>query len=344
MANETVPVNISLDQDWKEASESGARSSSNFSEKNYLNVRLEKGENEKKLRIRLLPMDPKGGSPFAHVHFHTNVEVNKELVKPGQKPFKSFICLNPKNNPKIDHEKFGNKCPFCEQNRIAYEMAQNAKSELEKKALIEKSLANKSKEAIIVRCIERGKEDEGVKFWKFNIKFDNSDPYHKILDLAKTRAEEGKQIGQEINILDLYNGRDLNLTIKRGNTENQTVIDIIESGVSTPLSNDPEQLSRWLNDEKRWQDVFTPKPYEYLALIQEGKYPWYDRTIKKWVDKATVDAVNAEKKAEQEEELAEANIAVDKSISDMMTTAKVTDETQVVVDVTSEDDDNELPF
>ena len=49
MANETmpVPVNISLDEDWKEASEGGSRRESTFNEKNYLNVRLEKGEKEK---------------------------------------------------------------------------------------------------------------------------------------------------------------------------------------------------------------------------------------------------------------------------------------------------------
>ncbi len=343
MANENFPVvNISLDEDWKEASEGGSRRGSNFSEKNYLNVRLDKGENEKKLRIRLLPMDPKGGSPFVHVHFH-NVEVNKDLVSAGQKPFKSFICLNPSRNPDIDHEKYGNKCPFCEQNKIAFEMAQKAESPVEKKALIEKSLANKTKESIIVRCIERGKEDEGVKFWKFNLKFDNTDPYHKILELTKTRAEEGKEAGQEINILDLYTGRDLNLTVKKGNTENQTVIDIIESSVSTPVSSDPEQLKAWLNDGKRWQDVFTPKPYEYLCLIQDGKYPWYDRELGKWVDKADVDAKKADKKKEEEEEVSETDKQIQSSIANMVTTATATSETQVVEDV-SGDGEDELPF
>ncbi len=346
MANETmpVPVNISLDEDWKEASEGGSKRESTFNEKNYLNVRLEKGEKEKKLRIRLLPMDPKGGSPFVHVHFH-NVEVNKDLVKPGMKPFKSFLCLNPKHNPDIDHEKFGNKCPFCEQNRIAYDLAQKATSPVEKKVLIEKSLANKPKEAIIVRCIERGKEDEGVKFWKFNLKFDNTDPYHKILDLAKTRAEEGRQVGQEINILDLYTGRDLNLTIKPGNTENQTVIDIIESSVSTPVASSQEQLMEWLNDSKKWQDVFTPKPYEYLCLIQDGKYPWFDRELGKWVDKADIDAKKADEKSEKQEEVKEADKQVENSIASMMTTATATSETQVVEDLPEGgESDDELPF
>lgn len=345
MANEQVPVNISLDEDWREASEGGSRRENSFNEKDYLNVRLEKGEKEKKLRIRLLPMDPKGGSPFAHVHFH-NVEVNKDLVKPGMKPFKSFLCLNPHYNPDIDHEKFGNKCPFCEQNKVAYEMSQKATSLAEKKAYQEKSLANKTKEAIIVRCIERGKEDEGVKFWKFNLKYDNTDPYHKILDLAKTRAEEGRQVGQEINILDLYTGRDLILTVKPGNTENQTVIDIVESSVSTPVTSDNEQLLKWLNDSKRWQDVFKPKSYDYLRLIQDGKYPWYDRDANAWVDKAEYDQKNADKKEETEAEASEVDKEIENSIANMVTTATATTETQVVEDAPSVggEDDEDLPF
>ena len=104
----------------------------NISEKNYLNVRLEKGEKEKRLTIRLLPMDPKGGSPFVHVHFHT-VEVNEALVKPGQRPYKSYMCLNPHYNPNIDHETFGNRCPFCENNKDAYEKSLKATTPEEKK-------------------------------------------------------------------------------------------------------------------------------------------------------------------------------------------------------------------
>ena len=253
--------------------------------------------------------------------------------------------MSSRNNPTIDHEKFGDKCPFCEINKEAYEKSTKAATAAEKKAWQDISLANKTKEAIIVRCIERGKEDEGVKFWKFNLKFDNSDPYHKILDLYKTRLEEGKQVGRNINILDIYNGRDLTITIKRGNTENQTTIDVIESSVDTPVSSNQEQLLAWLNDSKKWQDVFTPKPYEYLQLIQEGKYPWFDRAANKWVDKEEYDKIHAKEKQETNEKVEEADREVKASIANLMTSSTATDETQVIEDVSSDtDDENDLPF
>jgi len=340
--NENLPVNIDIDSEWKDATENQKREN-NFNEKNYLNVRLEKGEDKKVLCIRLLPMDPSGGTPFVHVHFH-NVEVHKDLVKPGMKPYKSFVCLNPRNNPAIDHEKFGDKCPFCEVNKEAYEKSTKATTNEEKESYQKLSLANKTKEAIIVRCIERGKEDEGVKFWKFNLKFDNSDPYHKILDLAKVRAEEGRKVGKNINILDLYNGRDLTITVKRGNTENQTVIDVIESSVETPVAESQEQLMKWLNDEKKWQDVFTAKPYEYLALIVEGKLPWFDRSTGKWVDKEEYDKKHADEKKEEDKKVEDANAQINNAINNLTTSATATFENQVVEDVSNDDDENDLPF
>lgn len=279
--------------------ENTSKPQTNFDVKNYLNVRLGPDQKEKKLTIRLLPMSPQGGSPFVHVHVH-NVEVNKELVKQGQKPYKTFLCLDSRKNPDIDHEKFGSKCPLCEERWNAYNESLKVATEAEKKALQDKSLGLQDREAVIVRCIERGKENEGVKFWKFNLKFDNSDPYHKILEIAKTRADEGAAHGMDINILDLYKGRDLNLTIKPGNTENQTVVEVIESGIDTPVTNDPEQLNAWLNDEKKWQDVFTAKPYDYLYLAVNKKIPWFDRDKGIWVDKDVYDAEHGEAKKREE--------------------------------------------
>ena len=340
--NENLPaVNINIDEEWKEVS-GGDRRESTFNEKNYLNVRLADDENKKSLRIRLLPMDPSGGTPFVHVHFH-NVEVNKELVKPGSKPYKSYVCLNPRHNPTIDHATFGDKCPFCEVNKSAYEDSLKATTKAEKDAFQKISLNYKTKEAIIVRCIERGKEDEGVKFWKFNLKYDNTDPYHKILDLAKTRKEEGAAVGQDINILDLYRGRDLTITINRGNTENQTAIDVIESSVETPVTNDPKQLEAWLNDSKKWQDVFTAKPYEYLQLIQEGKVPWFDKALNKWVDKEEYEKTHKQQTDAKNEAVETANRQIKETTASLMTSSTASDQTQVIEDV-SGDSADDLPF
>jgi hypothetical protein len=319
----------------RNAGDNSSKPQTNFDVKNYLNVRLDPKQKEKKLTIRLLPMSPNGGTPFVHVHVH-NVEVNKELVKQGQKPYKTFLCLDEKKNPDIDHERFGSKCPLCEERWNAYNESLKAATEAEKKALQDKSLGLQDREAVIVRCIERGKENEGVKFWKFNLKYNNSDPYHKILGIAKTRAEEGAAHGMDINILDLYRGRDLNLTIKPGNTENQTEIEVIESGIDTPVTNDPEQLNAWLNDEKKWQDVFTAKPYDYLRLAVDKKIPWYDRDKETWVDKEAYDAEHGNAKKEEE---TKANEQIQESYKNLNTTPEPTP-----VQAPQENNNDDLPF
>ena len=277
-----------------------------FDEKNYLNVRLdeENGEKSKTITIRLLPMDLETGNPFVKIHTH-RVRVPKEVSKSG---FKSYICLA--KNKDIDHETYGNKCPFCELNQNAYKEAEKETDPIKKKNFQDISIANKSRESVIVRCIERGKENEGVKFWKFNVRFDKTDPYNTILNLYELRKEEGERAGVQMNILDIYNGRDLNITITEGNAAPQ----ILDASISTPLSKDEEQMKEWIYDKKKWQDVFSTKPYEYLSLISQMKIPWYDREKGIWVDKEEVDAKKGEKakeaeKADQEIKEAEAKAA-----------------------------------
>jgi hypothetical protein len=274
-----------------------------FNEKNYLNVRLDEknGEEQKTLTIRLLPMDLETGNPFVKVHMH-NVHVPKEVSKSG---YKSYICLA--KNKDINHEKYGNKCPFCELNQNAYQESLKETDPIKKKNFQDISIANKSNEAVIVRCIERGKEDEGVKFWKFNLRRDKTDPYNTIINLYNMRKEEGERAGQVLNILDIYNGRDLNVTITKGNAAPQ----ILDASLSTPLSRDEEQMKKWIYDEKKWQDVFSTKPYEYLSLISQMKIPWYDREQGKWVDKEEIDA----KKQGQVEQVDEANAEIERAMA-----------------------------
>ena len=299
-----------------------------FDEKNYLNVRLDEknGEKEKKLTIRLLPMDLETGNPFVKVHMH-NVHVPKELSKSG---FKSYICLS--KNKDIDHEKYGNKCPFCELNQTAYQESLKETDEIKKKNFQDISIANRAREAVIVRCIERGKEDEGVKFWKFNLRSDKTDPYNAILKLYELRKEEGERAGQVLNILDIYNGRDLNITITEGNAAPQ----ILDASLSTPLSKDEKQMEAWIYDSKKWQDVFSTKPYEYLALVSEMKIPWYDREKGMWVDKAEIDALRQGKKDEEAKADREIEAAAAKA------TAPANDFTSSLI--MKEGDGEDLPF
>lgn len=252
-----------------------------FNLKNYLNVRLDEGQTEKTVIIRLLPMDLKTGSPFVKIHTH-NVKVPQEMVKPGEKPYKSYICLSKTGD--IDHEKYGSKCPFCEMNYAAYKESTKETDAVKKKELQDISLSYKSKETVIVRCIERGKEDEGVKFWKFNIREkDKQDPYNQIVKLYNMRKEAAKLKNKDENILDIYNGKDLIVTIT--SNEGNAAPRIVDDSTFSPLSENEELMKEWIFDSKKWQDVFTCKSYEYLELVSQMRIPWYDKSIGKWVDK-----------------------------------------------------------
>lgn len=258
-----------------------------FDSKNYLDVHLKDNENEKELKIRLLPFDSESESPFKEIYVHKVVldtSVAKELSENGSR-YKSYICLE--KTPGIDHEKYGTKCPFCEANRKALQKKKEAQSQVETErwnAICKETMPFKG---YIVRCIDRKHEEDGPKFYKFNESIKKDDFKNKVLDLYKKRKAESIEDGAEPeNILDLVNGKDLVMTINRG-AQNQKSINVIDSGRNKPLSNDEEQMIAWINDEKKWSDVFAVKPYEYLELILNGEIPWYDREQKKWVKKPT---------------------------------------------------------
>lgn len=253
-----------------------------FKTTNYLNTRLSDGESSREIIIRLLPMDLKTGCPFVKASFHS-VKVPQGVSESG---YKSFLCLQ--RNPEIDHEKFGYNCPFCEMNKKSYEESLKETDELKVKSLQKLSIANHHKDAVIARCIERGKEDEGVKFWKFNLSSRKNDPYHQIMDLYSQDRKQASERGLESNIFDLYNGCDLILTLKKNVSNNRDVFTTTIVSLArypSPLSKKEEEMKKWIFDEKKWTDVFTAKPYDYLKLISENRVPWFDKTMNKWVDK-----------------------------------------------------------
>lgn len=273
-----------------------------FDAKNYLNVRLGKNEDEKNMKIRLLTIDKDSNSPFKHIYMHT-VAVPKEVSESG---WKSYVCLE-KTEGEYS-EKLGHKCPFCELKREAYNKSQEAKKAAEKAkydgnseeeskqlAIAERykkiSIANIPNEVGIIRCIERGHEEDGPKFWKFSIRKDKKDPENVIRKLYTNRKEECIEEGVEPeNILDIDTGRDLKVTVEavydnNGKRTNKTSVNITTFGNPKPLTTDNKQRDAWINDEKIWSDVFVAKPYEYLEVIIDGGIPWFDRTSGKWIPK-----------------------------------------------------------
>lgn len=309
---------------------------SKFNKKNYLNTRLEDGETEKELTIRLLPMDLNTGNPFVLTHFHS-VKVPKEIF--GTE-WKSYLCL--KKNPDIDHSVYGNKCPFCELNAKAYEMSEKETDIVKKTALQKLSIANKSTETVIVRCIERGHEEDGVKFWKFNIRQkDKMDPYNQIMRLYNRYLQKSREKGNgDENILDLFKGRDLIVTITDGNAAPSIQCD----SEVTPLSQDEEQLKAWVYDEKKWTDVFTPKDYDYLTLVSEQKYPWWDKENSKWVDRDEFNKRHEADDATLKEAESKADDALKNDSPEVQKKKKEDKEFIQSIVLEDNDKDDDLPF
>lgn len=290
------------------------KAASTFDAKNYLDTRLKKGEKKKEIKLRLLPNPSEQGfNPFIKVHTHTLSKLPKEISESG---FKSYICLEKTN---IDKDKYGKKCPFCELQREAYNESTKTDDEAKKKSLQELSISNIARESVIMRVIERGKEDEGVKFWKVNISRRGDDAYSLIKNLAERLYKEGQENGVEENLYDSFKGRDIILTISGSDNEkdNKTSISVTQALSQTPISKDEELMSAWIYDEKKWNDVFAVKPYEYLSIISKGEIPWFDRDSGKWVSKEVVDSKREEHDREVDTEISVQMSAAEAAVSGM---------------------------
>lgn len=289
--NVNIDPEAVISQNEKESSEI-VRNKTKFNPKNYLNARLGSGESSKKLKIRLLPFSPEGGSPFQKVFIHT-VRVNKE----GGQGWRTFVC------PTHNHK--GDKCPFCETSEQAKQLRLRTDNEVEKKKYGDIEFMNRAKEAWIVRCIERDHEEDGVKFWLFNASRKKDGVYDKIINLFNERWEEAKAAGKTYNIFDLNNGKDLTINLSK-DSNNKTVTQITDSSFMTPLSDNYEQAKAWIEDPKKWEDVYTVKPYDYMAIVVQGGIPIFDKEQNKYVDKAELDERNEkEKELEIQENLTE---------------------------------------
>jgi len=301
-----------------------------FNEKNYLQARLANNETSKTLTIRLLPFSPEGGSPFKKVFMHT-VKVNKEVAPNG---WKTFVC--PTHNKK-DGNVMGDGCPFCETSAKARELKSKSLDEPTKKKYGDVEFLNKVKEMWIVRCIERGHEDDGVKFWLFNSSKKKDGVYDKIMNLARIRSEAAARKGNTYSIFDLNNGLDLIITLTR-TADNKTSVQIVDDGFPSPLTEDYDLGMKWIQDEKNWYDVYTVKSYDYMTIIAMGGVPVFNKELGKYVDKEEMNKIKEE--AEQ------------KRIEDELTEetrdySEVAKSNEIIVDASNtadDDSDEDLPF
>lgn len=267
-----------------------------FNQKNYLDVKLEDNKDEKSTKIRLLTVDKDTNSPFLHIFMHS-AKVSDKISKTG---WKNYVCLE-KTQGKFT-EELGTKCPFCERRREYYQKFDEAKKKAEscedpteKAKLLEQaekfkksSLELMPRQNSIVRCIERGHEEDGPKFWKFTLRDDKADPEGQIRKLYKNKVEECKEQDIEVeNILDIDKGRDLKVLIeavydKEGRRTGKTKATVMVFGDKKPLTPNKEQRNAWVNDPMIWSDAFVAKPYEYTNIILDGGVPFFNKETGKW--------------------------------------------------------------
>lgn len=314
-----------------------------FDAKNYLNTRLANNESTRTVTVRLLPFDVNGGSPFKKVHMHS-VKVNKEISPSG---YKKFVC--PKRNKKSDGTFYSDKCPFCETSLEARNRRYETKDTALRKTYGDIEYANSAREMWIVRCIERGHEDEGVKFWMFPSNKNGNGVYDQMINLYNLRKKSAAKKGNNYNIFDVNNGEDFILTINR-TSDNKTSIQVVDEGIPSPLTNDVERGNAWIADTKKWDEVYTVKPYDYMAIVLQGGVPVYNKVLNTFVDK--YEQKKADEAARKEElaenlqtptkDFSEFAKGMDDAKSDKVSDAIITNGNELAG--SNESDDEDLPF
>lgn len=312
-----------------------AQKKNDFDAKNYLDTKLADGQNERTITVRILPVSNEDGNFRIAVKTH-NLKVNRRIAQSG---FKSFLCLD---DPQVPNYNPSIRCPICEKSKYYFEEAKKCReTDKEKsKKLFMKACSLKNKVTYIVRVIERGKESEGVKFWRFNENTQGKGIYDSLIALYKQRKNDMAEEGIEnYNIFDLDNGRDivLNLTrTERSDGQEGVAIQITDKSINKPLTNDIELGNAWINDVKKWYNAYTVKSPEYLSIIADDMIPYFDRAQEKFVPKTEQDFLDAEKRKN------ETNAAVE-AASEIL--KERTMEQQSIPQVTpSDDNDIDLPF
>ena len=326
-----IAQKVEMDEAAKQSQEKKQKYSKvEFDVNNYLDTRLEKNENEKLITIRLLPFSDTELSPFKKIVVHSVKMTNEN----GKKVWKKFMC--PIGMGKSD------KCPFCEMADKARSLYFKEKDEVKKKEYGDIEFMNKPKDYWLVRCIDRAHEDHGVKFWRFPGSANGKGIFDQIYSIFLTRKEKGK------NIFDLYNGKDLIINVKRqvNKSGKESMVYIIsDDDEYTPLHKDESKMEEWVNDSKRWEDVYSVKDYEYMAIVAQGEYPVWSKNLNRFI--ASSDAEKISKEAKEQEVMENLTQQTNDFSSFTVDTGKTKTEKAIVSNSDSEGShgyDDDLPF
>jgi hypothetical protein len=169
-----------------------------------------------------------------------------------------------------------------------------------------------------------------VKFWLFNDSAKKDGVYDKIMNIYFERKKSAEKKGKDSNIFDVNDGKDLIITLTR-DQNGKTVIKVIDDGDKSPLTDSYEQGMAWINDTKKWDEVYTVKPYDYMKIVACGGVPVFDVELNKYVD--------AEEKKARDIEVQEAKIK--EALTEQ--TRDYSEMTEEVKEALSESEDD-LPF
>jgi hypothetical protein len=202
------------------------------------------GDNEKsgQRKVRILPTGD-GSSPFKEAWYH-------EIQVGGQ--WQKFY--DPGKN---DNER----SPL---NEVYEELISTGKES-------DKQLATqyRSRKFYVVKVIDRDKEEDGVKFWRFKSNYKNEGILDKIIPIWRNKGD----------ITDPEKGRDLIIELAKAKTpkgKEYTTVSTIMYEDQGPIHEDDTQAKAWVNDELTWLDVYAKKPVEYLEAIANGQTPKWD--------------------------------------------------------------------
>jgi hypothetical protein len=263
--------------------------------KNYFNTFIPDGVESGTKQVRILPTSD-GSTPFVEMHAHKIKIDGKNTTLP---------CLNHND---------GEACPFCE----AYDALRATGKDSDK----ELAKTYRARKMYVVKVIDREKEEEGVKFWRFNDDYTKQGVYDKTMAIINALKKD---------ITHAETGRDLFITITR-NTNKIPIVSGVASLDPNPLSTDEAQKAEWLADTRTWKDVYATRDYNYLEIIVKGDTPVWDKDLKKIVGKSELKSVPSTTEAE-------ITMGVENVKASIQTAVNMETSTS-----NDEDDSDDLPF
>jgi hypothetical protein len=213
----------------------------------YFNISLPDGQDEGTKTIRIIDVLTPGQSPFNEVYFH-NINVAGKWRK-FYDPYKNEKKNSPLHNL-----------------AVALSTSDNPDDKKESSKWYARPF-------IIVKVIDRQKENEGPKFWRFSIVKDGTGVMDKLVPLIDDLKTENDPSAK---IWDNLIGRDIKLFLKRSPmNKKQTIISQITLSQPKPLHSNEETAKAWSEDTLTWSDVYKKYSEDYLQIIAEQKIPMW---------------------------------------------------------------------